>query len=77
MESIIALLPWIQIVLSVLIILTILMQQNEAGLGAGFGGSSGDNVKRTRRGFEKTLFNTTIVLAVLFALVAILTLFLQ
>lgn len=42
----------------------ILLQQRGASLGAGFG-SSGE-LYTTRRGFDKSLFETTIVLAVIF-----------
>lgn len=49
-----------------LMILTILLQQRGASLGAGFG-SSGE-LFTTRRGFDKNLFETTIVLAVIFVL---------
>lgn len=45
-------------------ILAILLQQRGASLGAGFG-SSGE-LYTTRRGFDKSLFETTIVLAVIF-----------
>lgn len=60
-------LPWIQIILSVLLVALILLQQSEAGLGSAFGGSGGEGgVKHTRRGGEKLIFQTTIVVAVLF-----------
>lgn len=49
---------------AVLTILLILLQQRGASLGAGFG-SSGE-LYTTRRGLEKSLFVTTIVLAVVF-----------
>ncbi len=47
-----------------LMIVTILLQQRGATLGAGFG-SSGE-IFTTRRGVDKNLFDTTIVLAVIF-----------
>ncbi|MBC7512514.1 preprotein translocase subunit SecG [Candidatus Saccharibacteria bacterium] len=50
----------------VLMILCILLQQRGASLGAGFG-SSGE-LYTTRRGLDKSLFDATIVLAVLFVL---------
>lgn len=53
-----------QIALSVLLITSILLQQQGAGLGSVFGGEG--NVFRTKRGLEKVLFYATIVLAVLF-----------
>ena len=49
-----------------LAILLILLQQRGASLGAGFG-SSGE-LYTTRRGLEKSLFITTIVCVVIFAL---------
>lgn len=70
-----AILPIIQIVISVLLIVAVLLQQSEAGAGSAFGGGN-DSVSswRTRRGFEKTLFIATIVLAVLFVASAIVAL---
>jgi preprotein translocase subunit SecG len=63
----------LQIILSVLLIAGIIMQNSEAGLGGAFGGSdSGETGIHTRRGFEKVLFNGTIILAVLFAIVSLL-----
>ena len=61
----------VQIVLSVALILTILLQVKGGGLGGIFG--QADTVYRTRRGVEKTLFQLTVVLAVLFIIVAIIT----
>lgn len=69
-------LPFVQITLSVLLATLILLQQSEAGLGAAFGGSSDGGTFRTKRGLEKTLFNATIVVAILFGIAAILTLIL-
>lgn len=57
-------LQWITVISAALMILAILLQQRGAGLGAGFG-SSGE-LYTTRRGFDKNLFETTIVLAVVF-----------
>lgn len=50
----------------VLMILCVLLQQRGASLGAGFG-SSGE-LYTTRRGLDKSLFDATIVLAVIFVL---------
>ena len=47
-----------------LMIIAILLQQRGASLGAGFGGSG--ELYTTRRGLDKNLFETTIVLAVIF-----------
>ena len=61
-----------QIVLSVALILTILLQVKGGGLGGIFG--QADTVFRTRRGLEKRLFQLTIVLVVLFIIIAIVSL---
>ena len=68
-------LPYVQMILSVLLVGTILLQRTGAQVGGAFGGS--DNMSsayHTRRGMEKTLFSVTIVLAILFALSALLSL---
>ena len=61
-----------QIVLSVALVLTILLQVKGGGLGGIFG--QADTVFRTRRGVEKRLFQLTIVLVVLFIVIAIVSL---
>jgi preprotein translocase subunit SecG len=60
-----------QIVLAVALVLAIMLQIRGGGLGGIFG--QPDSVYRTKRGVEKTLFQFTIVLAVLFIVVAIIT----
>jgi preprotein translocase subunit SecG len=61
-----------QIVLSVALILAIMLQVKGGGLGGIFG--QADSVYRTRRGIERTLFQITIVLAVIFIIVSIVAL---
>ncbi len=56
----------VMLVSAVLMIVCILLQQRGASLGAGFG-SSGE-LYTTRRGFDKNLYEATIVLAVIFVL---------
>lgn len=70
-------LPTIQIVLSILLIAGILLQVSSAGVGASLGG--GDSVANyhTRRGFEKFLFYFTIVVAILFAAAAVVSIVLR
>lgn len=63
----------VQIVISILLIATILMQQKGSGLGAAFGSES--SIYRTKRGAEKFIFRLTIILSVLFLLTAVLSLF--
>jgi preprotein translocase subunit SecG len=70
-----SLLPYIQIILSVLLVGAILLQRTGAQLGGAFGGSDNfSSAFHTRRGFEKGLFITTIILAILFALSALISL---
>ncbi|MBI5138517.1 MAG: preprotein translocase subunit SecG [Candidatus Vogelbacteria bacterium] len=73
MQSLPLYIPYAQIVLSILLIVLILLQKNEAGLGSAFGGGSASSF-RTKRGFEKILFNSTIVISVLFVASAIIAL---
>jgi len=61
-----------QIVLSIALILAILLQVRGGGLGGIFG--QPDTVFRTKRGVEKTLFQLTIVLAILFIIISIIAL---
>ncbi|MDH5442342.1 MAG: preprotein translocase subunit SecG [Candidatus Nomurabacteria bacterium] len=67
----------VQIIFAVLLILSVLFQQSEAGLGGAFGGSDTDGIHHTRRGFEKFLFISSIVLGILFAVSALLILVLS
>ncbi|MEK7136590.1 MAG: preprotein translocase subunit SecG [Patescibacteria group bacterium] len=75
METIAPFLPWLQIVLSVLLIALILLQQNDSSLGGSFGGSDSATHVHRKRGAEKYVFNLTIVVAALFIVAAILSLF--
>ena len=59
----------IQIIVSILLILSILAQSKGTGLGAAWGGSS--ETFDTRSGTDKLLFNITIVLVVLFLLTSV------
>lgn len=70
-------LPYIQIILSILLIGGILLQRSEAGLGGAFGGDAFSSTQYERRGAEKTLFRTTLVISFLFALSAFAALILQ
>ena len=61
-------LGFIQVLLAVLLVAGVLLQRSEAGLGAGFGSEGFSGSRFVRRGFEKTLFQATIVIAILFVL---------
>ncbi len=70
-----SLLPYIQIIISVILVALILLQRTGAQVGGAFGGS--DNLSsayHTRRGSEKGLFIATIVLAIIFAVSALINL---
>lgn len=70
-------LPYIQIILSLILIAGILLQRSEASLGSAFGSENAAGGRFTRRGMEKTLFNGTILVAILFALSAFASLLLS
>lgn len=76
MQILIPLLPYIQIGLSVLLIAVVLLQQSAAGLGGAFGDNFSSGF-HTKRGFEKTLFNVSIVIAVLFVIFALVALLIR
>jgi len=59
-----------QILLATVLVLVILLQAKGSGIGTALGGGTSSSF-RTRRGVEKTLFQLTIVLAVVFLLVSI------
>jgi preprotein translocase subunit SecG len=66
--------PWLaagQILVSVALMASILLQARGAGLSAAFGGDS--SVYRSRRGIEKRLFQFTILLTVLFVIFSVAT----
>ncbi len=62
----------IQIVLAIALILAIMLQVRGGGLGGIFG--QAETVFRTRRGIEKTLFQITIILIVLFVAISLISL---
>ena len=74
MALLVQFLPYVQIALSVLIIVAIVMQRTGAALGGAFGADNFSSGFHTRRGSERFLFRATIVLAILFALSAFITL---
>lgn len=59
-----------QIVVSILLIITILLQQRGGSLGSAFGGA--DTSYATRRGAEKYIFWASIVLSFIFIILALL-----
>ncbi len=74
----ITLLPYIQIILAVIIVASVLIQKSESSAGGAFGGADNWNKGyHTRRGFEKFIFNATIILAILFAITSLAALILR
>lgn len=56
-----------QVILSIILIILILLQERTSGLSGVFGGGSENGAYQTRRGFERIIFAATIVIAVAFA----------
>ncbi len=78
MELLVRALPWIQILISVALAGLILLQRSGAELGGAFGGGDGGGgTVYTRRGFEKIMFVSTIVLAIAFIVASFVALFLD
>lgn len=61
-----------QIVISVAIISLVVVQAKDAGLSQMFGGSD-MGISHTRRGVERTMFNATVVLVIVFVILAFAT----
>ena len=59
-----------QILVAIALIVVVTLQVKGGGLGGIFG--QPDSVYRTRRGVEKTLFQMTIALAILFVILSVL-----
>jgi len=70
-------LPYIQVVLSVVVVACVLLQQTGASMGGALGGDNFSAAYHTRRGMEKTLFYVTIVAGVLLAASALLALLIK
>ena len=66
----------VQIIISICLIVAVLLQVKGRGLGGIFGGSDA-GIYKTRRGAERTLFNLTIVLVVLFFAFALASVIIQ
>lgn len=60
----------VQIIIAITLIGLVLMQGQSQGTGGVFGG--GPSVYQSRRGPERTIFNLTILFAILFLLVSLL-----
>jgi preprotein translocase subunit SecG len=63
----------LQIVISAVLIVAVLLQAKGSGFGAALGGMSGGSTFRTKRGLEKTLFQATILLTIVFLFISFLS----
>lgn len=70
-------LSWLQIIFSIILVITVLLQQSDAGIGGAFGSGNDSGVTfHKRRGFEKFVFQMTIVFAILLVVSLVLPLIL-
>ena len=60
------------IIVSLVLILVILLQTKGSSFSGAFGGDTG-SINRTRRGVEQTLYQFTIVAAIVFVVLAVVT----
>jgi len=74
MEIIRTILPYVQIILSILLVTAILLQQRGSSLGGAFGGDNFSATYQKRRGAELFLFKLSIGLGILFVASAFLNL---
>lgn len=62
----------VMVIISVVLIFIVLLQTKGSSFSGAFGGGS-DSIQRTRRGFEKTLFQFTIGIAAFFVAMAVIS----
>jgi preprotein translocase subunit SecG len=61
-------LPYVQVILSILLVAAVLLQQRGSSLGGAFGGDNFSSAFHKRRGAELFLFQFSIGVAILFVL---------
>lgn len=61
----------VQMIVSITLIVLVLIQAQGHGVGGVFGGQS--SVYQSRRGVERTVFNLTVVFAVLFLVISLIS----
>ncbi len=66
MEIVRTILPYVQIILSILLVAAILLQQRGSSIGGALGGDNFSATYHKRRGAELFLFRLSVVLAILF-----------
>ena len=69
--TVLPILPYIQVIISILLVAAILLQQRGSSLGGAFGGDNFSAAFHKRRGGELFLFRLSIVLATLFVFSAV------
>jgi preprotein translocase subunit SecG len=62
----------VMIIISLVLVLVVLLQTKGSSFSGAFGGDTG-SINRTRRGLERTLFQFTIIIGVVFAVAAFLS----
>lgn len=67
-QTVLPVLPYIQIILSILLVAGILLQQRGSSLGGAFGGDNFSSAFHKRRGAELFLFKFTTGIAILFVI---------
>ena len=67
-QNVLPVLPYIQIILSILLVAAILLQQRGSSLGGAFGGDNYSSAFNKRRGAELFLFKFSIGIAILFVI---------
>ncbi len=77
MSALVWVLPYAQITLAALLIVAVLTQRTGASLGGAFGADNFSSGFHTRRGLEKFLFQTTVVLGILFIATTVASLFIR
>lgn len=63
----------VTIIVSIVLITIVLLQTKGSSFSGAFGGGGSDSIQRTRRGFEKTLFQFTIGTSVFFVILCIIS----
>jgi len=70
-------LPYLQIILSIILIVSILLQKSSDGVGGVLGGGESGGLHTTRRGFDKFLFILTLIIGIFFILSSFVTIFIK
>ena len=73
MEIVRTILPYVQIILSIVLITAILLQQRGSSIGGAFGGDNFSATFHKRRGAELFLYKLSIIVAILFVASALLS----